>query len=252
LAKVNPDFQGFFGILEDHRIRGTDMAGGTDKREAESSAQLEAESNMSEIPAIVHRIHDQLRELMRLDKTVGSQIESLDASTRETLRLKHISTTSAVSRKLREIAEDMERIRLEFASRELNRLVINNLYDYDNIKYYYLPYSSTPSGIDHRHLGDFATDITDYDKFRIIVRYFNNFMRRWDAAIAHPETGEPCTLYALPSKDGTGRLTLENRVTKKRSGFYKSLKEICPIRLVPDVPRKEDRIERRESKSESE
>ena len=36
--------------------------------------------------------------------------------------------------------------------------------------------------------------------------------RRFKAALeAHPETQEPCIIFALPTKDGTGRYTLENR-----------------------------------------
>lgn len=77
-------------------------------------------------------------------------------------------------------------------------------------------------------------------------------MRGHDAAIAHPVTGNPNLLLAIASYDKRGRYTLEDRATKKRSGSYKTLREITPFKLVPDIPRREGVIERRKKKGESE
>lgn len=89
-----------------------------------------------------------------------------------------------------------------------------------------------------------------YDKKKTHIQLINSLLRRADLAFAHPETGDPCILYAQNSYDRLGRYTLENRITKKRSGSYKSLKELFPFKLVPDAPRKEGLIERRKNKPE--
>ena len=85
----------------------------------------------------------------------------------------------------------------------------------------------------------------DYENRKSFVKEFDDELRKYSAAIAHPESGEPCILLAVASRDGTGRFTLENRLTKKRGGFYKSITELLPLKLVPDAPRKEGVIERR-------
>ena len=71
------------------------------------------------------------------------------------------------------------------------------------------------------------------------VKHINSMIRKRDHAIAHPITGEPCLLLVLTSRDGMGRYTLENRLTKKRTGSYRSLAELVPVRLVQDAPRVE-------------
>ena len=87
-----------------------------------------------------------------------------------------------------------------------------------------------------------------YESKKNIVIETNARLRQLNAAVAHPSTGEPCILYAVASRDGYGRYVLENRVTKKRSGAYTTLLDLLPVKLVPDVPRKEGVITRRKKK----
>lgn len=84
------------------------------------------------------------------------------------------------------------------------------------------------------------------------ILYINDILRNLGLTFLHPETDEPCNLYAVPSRDGHGRFTLENRKTKVRTGGYKSFQELIPFKLVPTPPRKEGVIERRkESRKQS-
>ena len=83
-----------------------------------------------------------------------------------------------------------------------------------------------------------------YEEKLEYVRQWNMTLRAVNGALAHPETSAPCILLAVSSYDGQGRYTLENRETKKRSGSYKSLREL-PVRVVPDLPRKGPNTERR-------
>lgn len=86
---------------------------------------------------------------------------------------------------------------------------------------------------------------SDYEEKANFVYELNSMLRALRLCFAHPETGEPCNLYAVPSRDGHGRFTLENRETKVRTGGYKSFQELMPITLVLEPPRKEGVIERR-------
>jgi hypothetical protein len=86
----------------------------------------------------------------------------------------------------------------------------------------------------------------DYEGKKQLVRYWNEFLR--GSAIAHPETGRPCMLLAVGSRDKAGRYVLEDRETRKRTGAYKTLLDILPVKIVADLPRKEGFIERRKRK----
>jgi hypothetical protein len=83
-----------------------------------------------------------------------------------------------------------------------------------------------------------------------IVADINSQLRKLDLAFAHPETGEACILYAVTSRDGMGRYSLENRITKTRTGGFKSIRKLMPFQLTTDIPRKEGVIERRKNKDD--
>jgi hypothetical protein len=90
----------------------------------------------------------------------------------------------------------------------------------------------------------------DYEDKKSFVIQINKILREGDAAIRHPETQQPSMLLALNSWRGVGRYTLEDRVTKKRQGSYKTVSELFPVSLIDDVQRKEGIIERREKPSD--
>jgi hypothetical protein len=96
---------------------------------------------------------------------------------------------------------------------------------------------------------------SDEDRYNYAVKLHwaqvvNDMLRSEQAAVAHPKTNEPCILLAVTSHDGAGRYTLESRLTKKRSGSYRSLSESLPFKLIADVPRKVAPVERRAKKAD--
>lgn len=95
----------------------------------------------------------------------------------------------------------------------------------------------------YKAMMDRRDDRDDYEYKKEIVKHWNGFLRNDDLAIAHPATGKPCLLLAIGSRDGAGRYVLEDRETKKRSGAYKSLLDLLPVRLTDDIRRKEGFIE---------
>ncbi|QDV34989.1 hypothetical protein [Tautonia plasticadhaerens] len=84
-----------------------------------------------------------------------------------------------------------------------------------------------------------ADDATDYARKQELAKKVNAELRERHQALRHPENGEPCVIYAMATRNGDGRYVLENRMTKKRSGSYKTLLELMPFRFTQDVARKE-------------
>jgi hypothetical protein len=74
-------------------------------------------------------------------------------------------------------------------------------------------------------------DRTDYAQKKKIARWLGETLRGLSAAILHPETNEECVLFASGNRDGFGRYVLEEIETKKRSGAYKSIDDLLPLRL---------------------
>jgi hypothetical protein len=88
-------------------------------------------------------------------------------------------------------------------------------------------------------------DADDYEVKRRAAHFTNDGLRARGLGIAHPETGEPCLLYANGDRDGKGRYVLEGRLTRKRTGAYKTLLELLSIKLAELPGRKEGFIEKR-------
>lgn len=70
------------------------------------------------------------------------------------------------------------------------------------------------------------------ESLRDLAKKLNAECRAYGFAIAHPVTGEPCTLLVVQDKTG-GRFTLENRITKKRSHTTANIEDLLPFKLVP-------------------
>ncbi len=100
----------------------------------------------------------------------------------------------------------------------------------------------------YRWLEKARRDERDYERKKENVREINARLRETRAAMENQENGEPCIIYAVTNHDGSGRYTLESRITKKRAGSYKSIIDLLPMKLVPDVPRREGVISRRKIK----
>ena len=94
-------------------------------------------------------------------------------------------------------------------------------------------------------------DYKDYKSKLAAVREINDILRSCDGAIRHPDTGKPCIILAVASRDGFGRYVFEERETKTRSNASKALKELLPFTLMPDVPRKEAIVERRKKQAQA-
>lgn len=91
-------------------------------------------------------------------------------------------------------------------------------------------------------------DAADYEVKKQLLDGYNSKLRPERLAPAHPESGEPCLMLVVASRDGTGRYVLENRHSRKRSHASRSLLELLPLKLTADVARKEGVIERRRGK----
>ena len=64
-----------------------------------------------------------------------------------------------------------------------------------------------------------------------LVKKINRECRSFGLVIAHPESGEPCTLIAINDKWG-GKFALENRKTKKRSRTARDIRAMLPFKLI--------------------
>lgn len=63
------------------------------------------------------------------------------------------------------------------------------------------------------------------------AKRINAICGKWGTALAHPESGEPCTLLVINDK-ADGRFVLENRVTKKRTNTATDIKGVMPFKVV--------------------
>jgi len=88
-------------------------------------------------------------------------------------------------------------------------------------------------------------DAEDHKRKKELAALVNRFCRIYGVALRTEETDDPCVLFAVGSRDGHGRYVLENRATKKRTGSFKSLAEMRPLRLVSAPPRVEGFIQSR-------
>ena len=89
------------------------------------------------------------------------------------------------------------------------------------------------------------SDERDNEEKKRLSKHVNETLRQQGAVIAHPETREPCLLLAVGSPDGYGRYVLANRETKQRSHTSRALADMLPFTPMPDVPRRESFLERR-------
>jgi hypothetical protein len=83
-----------------------------------------------------------------------------------------------------------------------------------------IPKRKRPTKIDFKR--DYAKDI-------------NAACAKWGVAIAHPESGEACTLLVINDK-ADGRFVLENRATKKRSKTATDIAGLMPLKVVDVSP----------------
>lgn len=67
---------------------------------------------------------------------------------------------------------------------------------------------------------------------RALASDINEQCRLRGTTLAHPETGEPCTLLAISDKY-EGTFVLENRATKKRSHTTKNIWTLLPLKVIP-------------------
>lgn len=81
-----------------------------------------------------------------------------------------------------------------------------------------------------------APDGGEYEEKKNAARHINAILRAAQLAILNKETRELCVVYAIATRDGKGVYTLEARDTRKRSGAYKTLAELLPLWLAPDIP----------------
>lgn len=243
----------------------TAMAKRWDKDEEEKAAaairylqgkQVEAAyiANLRRLKGLANNIVDELKELRELAKLIDEQKALLPEDFDDGFLFIDDDAEDIVLTNLVKISEEVKRSRLFFVSRHINAMIECDIFDVATYMYRDLNFWEGFDFDFEKYGGIFEKPkeeipLSHYDKLKLIVIKLNGILRKDDAAIAHPQTGEPSILYAVPSKDGDGRFTFESRITKKRTGFYKSLKELYPITLVPDVPRKEGAIERRKKKS---
>lgn len=112
---------------------------------------------------------------------------------------------------------------------------INDIYFEDMIEYgIYNPFGPSFSlGEEAADRGKLAPDVeASYEDKRIVAKKINEKLRELKLAISNPGDGDPCIVLVVQSRDGLGRYTLESRITKKRSGFYKTIMEMQPIKLA--------------------
>ncbi|WP_337177541.1 hypothetical protein [Paludisphaera sp.] len=82
-------------------------------------------------------------------------------------------------------------------------------------------------------------DRDDYDLKKQWAKEVNEDLRKDQCAIRHPESGQPCSVFAIASPDGKGRYVLGNRITKKRTHSSPTISELFPVKLVPEPKRRE-------------
>lgn len=73
--------------------------------------------------------------------------------------------------------------------------------------------------------------ITRLELKRDCAKTINAVCARWGVAIAHPDSGEPCTLLVINDK-ADGRFVLENRQTKKRTNTATDITGLMPLKVV--------------------
>lgn len=82
-------------------------------------------------------------------------------------------------------------------------------------------------------------DAQDYQWKKQLAADANLFARTFGVAFRTTESDAPCVLFAIGSRDKLGRYVLEDRVSKSRTGSYKSLAELLPIAFVSAPARSE-------------
>ena len=82
-------------------------------------------------------------------------------------------------------------------------------------------------------------DAQDYQWKKHLAADANLFARTFGVAFRTADSDAPCVLFAIGSRDKLGRYVLEDRVSKSRTGSYKSLAELLPIAFVSAPARSE-------------
>ena len=96
----------------------------------------------------------------------------------------------------------------------------------------------------------YEDDTNDYSRKKQLGLHYRDVLREWGLAIYRD--GNAVNLLVVANRDGTGRYVLEDKISKKRTGAYKSLKDLLPLMLTRDIPRKEGFVEQRKKKQKKE